>query len=280
MKRLILFGVASALVMLPSLSQATPLVIGPATYDGNYYIYAYGDGYSTTTNAPTSLSLAANSIDSINHPASSAASLNISATPFPTITTSASANGGTGAVSGALSYQFRIVSSDPYDPGNPVHVPTIVSFKGSASASAGPNFGATTSFAIAGTDYAESYRVTVGAIPSTLHQINGISQPFSGPSFDEHKLYSIIASSFNRIDLYASAVAYGGIGGASAFIDPYIQIDPSFADAAKYHIELSAGIGNFGPLSTVPLPASLPMFGAGLLGLGALGFRRRRSLAV
>jgi len=280
MKRAYLLGVALALILPPSLSQAAPFVIGPATYSGNYYIYAYGDGYSTTTSGPTSLSLSANSIDPINHPATSAASLNISPTPFPTISASASANGGYSAVSGALSYQFSIVSSDPYDPANPVYVPTIVSYKGGASASSA-SVGATSSFLIAGNNFAESYRVTVGAAPLSLHQVNGITQPFSGTSFDEHKVYSMIANAYYHIDLLASATAGIALGSASAFIDPYIQIDPSFADAAKYSIVLSQGIGNIaGSVSTTPLPPALPMFGAGLLALGAIGYRKRRGSTI
>jgi len=276
-----ILGVASALILLPTLSQAAPLVLGPATYNGNYYIYAYGDGFSTTTSGPTALTNSANSIDSINHPATAAASLSISPAPFPTVSAAASTSGGFAAVSGALSYQFSIVSLDPYGPAIPVYVPTIVSYKGGASAPSGGNAGATSSFLIAGTNFAESFQVTVGAFPLSLHQINGITQPFAGTSFDEHKIYSMIANSFYHIDLLASATVQTGLGSASAFVDPYIQIDPNFADAAKYQIVLSQGIGNVGSsVPALPLPPALPMFGAGLLTLGAIGYSRRSSRTV
>lgn len=66
-------------------------------------------------------------------------------------------------------------------------------------------------------------------------------------------------------------------GRASAWADPYIQIDPSFLAANPgYSLEFSSGIDNV-PISPVPLPAALPLFGSAALGL--LAFAKRREKA-
>lgn len=59
-----------------------------------------------------------------------------------------------------------------------------------------------------------------------------------------------------------------------ASIDPIFSIASSIPDASDYTILLSAGVGN--GLSAVPLPASAPMFGAGLMALGAVGYGLKR----
>jgi hypothetical protein len=275
MKRNYLLGVASAfMLMLPFSAQA--LVIGPATYSGsNYYIYAYGDGYTTTPTGPVSISKTATSINPSLYPGTAAATLDINATPFPSITAYSSATGvGHAAVSGSMSYQFRIESvSGVFDPD--VIVPTIISYKGSVSAPT--NGGATAYLDISGLNFADTYQVVAGASPSATHQINGFPQSFSGSSFDEHTVYSVIANSFYRIDLTATAVV-DGLGSASAFVDPYIQIDPSFADASKYTIVLSQGIGN--AVASTPIPASLAMFATALLAMGAIAYRGKRQAVV
>jgi hypothetical protein len=65
--------------------------------------------------------------------------------------------------------------------------------------------------------------------------------------------------------------------GGMASADPYIYIDPNFADAGDYSIEVSPNIGN---VPATPLPAALPLFATGLGGLGLLGWRRKRKAAA
>jgi hypothetical protein len=67
------------------------------------------------------------------------------------------------------------------------------------------------------------------------------------------------------IEMQAATQSYGGV--ATAGIDPFISIDPSFQDASAFSIALSAGVGNGDPPSPVPLPATFPTLGVGLLGL-------------
>jgi hypothetical protein len=275
MKRNCLLGVASAfLLMLPVSAQA--LVIGPATYTNtSYYIYAYGDGYFAAPTGPVSISRTATSPDPSLHPGTAAATLDINAVPFPSITASSSVTGvGHASVGASMSYRFRIEdASGTYDPDN--IVPLIVSYKGSASAPA--NGGATSYFSIAGGNFSDTYQIVAGASPISIHQVNGSSQPFSGTSFDVHEVYSIIANTYYQIDLTATAVATE-LGSASSFIDPYLQIDPSFADASRYTIVLSQGIGN--SVAATPIPASLPLFVSALGGLGLLARRRKEATAA
>ena len=280
-----LAGAASALLLTLSASaQAVPVtVIGPADYSGSsYYTYAYGDGYSTSPTGPVSLSTTATSINPALHPATAAATLDINAVPYPTLSASTKTTGtGYAAVAGAMTYQFRIEdTSGLYDPSNPIHVPTQFFYKGSASAPT--TGGASAYFNIAGINFAESYNVVAGAAPSATHILatgqGGVLDPtFTGTSFDEHKLYSIVANTYYRIDLKVSATTSGD-GTASSFLDPFFFIDPSFADKGNFHIVLSQGVSNIVPaLAGTPVPGSLLLFGTAMLALGATGYQAKRN---
>jgi hypothetical protein len=56
---------------------------------------------------------------------------------------------------------------------------------------------------------------------------------------------------------------------ATAFLDPYFYIDPTFANASDYSIIVSPGVGNF----AAPEPSTWTMV---LLGIASLGFARFR----
>lgn len=75
---------------------------------------------------------------------------------------------------------------------------------------------------------------------------------------------------------YVTLKSYLGAinGSAAGFIDPYIAIDPTFADAALYRVVFSAGTGNGG--NAVPEPATWLML---LIGFGFAGsaLRQRRN---
>ncbi len=92
---------------------------------------------------------------------------------------------------------------------------------------------------------------------------------------------STFAGTQYTVNIYAEvfATALGQSTFASASVDPYIYIDPSFADAAKYSVAVSEGVANVYPaLAAVPEPASWAMMIAGL-GLAG-GMLRRRATAT
>jgi hypothetical protein len=80
--------------------------------------------------------------------------------------------------------------------------------------------------------------------------------------------------------LHAFAAGYAGL--ATAFADPYISIDPSFANAADYSIVVSQGMGNSQTsASATPELASFTLIGiafctAALLRGKAVGQKMKR----
>ncbi len=68
-------------------------------------------------------------------------------------------------------------------------------------------------------------------------------------------------------------------GAASASIDPFIFVDPLFANAADYSITVSDGVANAPPVSGVPEPGVWALLLAGLGGLGVTLRRRVSNLA-
>src|ERR1700690_1101807 len=70
----------------------------------------------------------------------------------------------------------------------------------------------------------------------------------------------------------ASNPTLAGFNTASALVDPYMYIDPGFANASAYTLVLSDGIAN--TPTTVPLPAAFGLFGLGFA-QAALIYRSR-----
>ncbi len=78
------------------------------------------------------------------------------------------------------------------------------------------------------------------------------------------------------LTMYTNATVYDGGYNVSlksfATLDPYVYIDPTFADASLYTLSVSQGLGN----SAVPEPASILGLVAGL----GLFVRRRRGAST
>ena len=88
---------------------------------------------------------------------------------------------------------------------------------------------------------------------------------------------SLLTNTIYNITVRASASANTNTpASVSSWADPYIYIDPAFVGGDQFSLLISDGIGN-APLTTTPIPAALPLFLAGLAGMGFLGARRRHS---
>ena len=78
-----------------------------------------------------------------------------------------------------------------------------------------------------------------------------------------------------NLEAVSGQVSSLGPEDSSASADPLIEIDPSFTNAADYHIVLSPGVAN-AVQSTVPEPSYVLLFGVLAVLAGAV---RRYSLA-
>jgi len=98
-------------------------------------------------------------------------------------------------------------------------------------------------------------------------------------SFQASNTYQTAANQPIGVMMLASAGAdtnaSGNAASASAFVDPYFYIDPSFVNASAYSIEISPGIGNMP--SGVPEPSTWVMMLFGFAGLGLAGYRKAKN---
>lgn len=89
-------------------------------------------------------------------------------------------------------------------------------------------------------------------------------------------VYEVVEQADAQVNVVSSDP---GSATAGADFDPYFYIDPTFANASLYSIEIAPGIGNSAPsLSGVPEPATWALMFAGFGGVGgAMRMGRRKS---
>ena len=95
-----------------------------------------------------------------------------------------------------------------------------------------------------------------------------------GRTYDQGiTLASSTESTFGDLGTVALEIDLGGYeGSASGFIDPFLMIDPQFAQAGQFHIVFAPGVTNGG--GAVPEPAAWALM---LAGFGLVGARLRHS---
>jgi hypothetical protein len=259
-----------AALSICQLSRAQTVALPDPFFEGTYGFTIDGVGTYTEVNGPASFSgTQGSSVDE----QSGSVLFNLAATPTPGIALSALTTGGAAGAEGQISYQFSIV-------GPAGLVPTTVTFTGGVNlvTDAAVPTASVTSFVALGSlagnpqFLSDVYSISQSALSplTATHSLNGVGSTLSGPSFSESDTFNLMANTTYGIYMSASVGATGDTT-ATAYVDPLIAIDPSFA--GKYSIELSPGIGN--AVSSVPELRVSVLFGPGaMLILAIAGYRR------
>jgi hypothetical protein len=101
------------------------------------------------------------------------------------------------------------------------------------------------------------------------------SCPSGKASLSVNEILPFVVGDEYKVEMVAAAsmVGFDDAVTGSAFVDPF------FNTPAGYTLDISQGIGN-SPLSSTPLPATLPLFASGLGAMGLFGWRRKRKNAA
>ena len=97
-------------------------------------------------------------------------------------------------------------------------------------------------------------------------------------SVQANTAYRVFMYAAVRLSGYSDDTESGSIDRSGyAMVDPYLEIDPLFAD--RYALQINEGFGNTPPTAAVPEPGAWAMMLLGFTTVGAF-VRRRRRLAV
>ena len=187
---------------------------------------------------------------------------------LPAVQLSASGASGPGEATNSVAtatYYFEVLGP------NSVQVPIVIDTRLSTLIIGGGGASAETIVNTDPFDLANPlFNVTVTACQNAFSSCGAQPAKFDGA-------INMTAISNLQAKVSLSIIAGGANGGyGAAFADPMIMIDPSFADAADYHIVFSPGVGNI--LASVPEPATWAMLLLGLAGLGATLRGRRGAI--
>jgi hypothetical protein len=175
-------------------------------------------------------------------------------------TASASANGTTSggngvpnATAGGTVIFYFIVSG----PAN-TEVPLIVTASGSTSAS-GVDVISQSQFMSPGGSFDACSSSGAGAAGACSNGTGGVEPT----SYSGQKLFSVSSDTLEDIEVIVSGASSSGSGTWSASVDPTVEINPDFADAAEFTIEFSPNVAP----ANMPEPPTWTLL---LIGMAAL----------
>ena len=100
---------------------------------------------------------------------------------------------------------------------------------------------------------------------------------FNTSTFPSTQSANMLSNTIYQVELRAGATVFDDIvSTATAWADPHIYIDPNYANAGQFSLQIAPGIGNSISGSATPLPAALPLFATGFGVMGFLAKRRKR----
>jgi hypothetical protein len=235
-------GASVIAALVPSQAEATSL----AFFSGSFVTVNGPAGFNT-------MDITAFGTQSVSS-ADGSASVQSTPTPLPAITSTATAGAtATAAEATATLYYYFDISGPGVIPGASVNI--------IANGSLHSDIGATS------TDFLRVAGATIVNATSVGGNNNGAFTTSATVS-------SLFTNVDYLIEMTVFAIAHPS-GTAITFLDPYFFLDQNLVDLG-YSISTSPGIGNS---AATPLPAALPLFATGLVGLGWLARRRRKHAA-
>ena len=247
-------------------------------FQGEVSLQANGNDFDTSFSSPTTIDETRTSPDPTD-PVSASTVYSMTAAPLPGLADTSSIYEASAGSTGEMGYEFSIVGPSGL-------VPVTISFRGGDTISGNfPYYNTEVSVqagvgTVVGTgpSFSDAYSVAYANFTQFgSHTLNGVTTPITANLFNTTDSVNLTANAVYSVGLQMTVLLVGGIGSASAYVDPLIQIAPGFANASQYSIELSPGIGN--SVSAVPFPASAWLMLSGLVGVGVMARKRRRIAA-
>jgi hypothetical protein len=243
----LLAGASAIVALAPSQAEATPVAIW-----SGFVSVSTGFGALDFPQSATISNVGTQAVLSLD----GSASVQSTATPLPAITSTATANAtASGAEAfGSLFYYFAISG-----PASTALASVNVFANGSLFSDSGATMQSTDFLRVAGTTI-----VNASSFGGTNNGAFTASTTLSGLSYNVDY----------AIEMNALALVHPA-GTASAFLDPYLFLDPDLL-AQGYSIITSDGIGNNPTVSSaVPEPSTWAMMIFGFAGLGFIAYRRK-----
>lgn len=251
---------SSLLAVLATLSsEAFALTLPPSSITSQVVLNSTTQAQNGSTSVSNSFSLGG---------LSGSVFANVQPSPHITATASAAAGGSQTISRATLQYWFGLEGPAG------VNVPIIITAHAQTT-----DTNVTTQAILSLTTSAFAKTIAYACSSASGGNCNGSS----GPSFSVALPFTILSETPNILTMTLQAVANTFVDptapdSSSAFIDPIITIDPSFARIDEFRLAFSAGVGN-SPIET-PLPAALPLFATVLAGGGLIAWRRKRRAAA